>query len=145
MRPSGQCTASRAISTMLTFVLALFLVPGAAFAQVETGQISGTVTDPQGAVITGATVTVSSKDTGATRTVKTSDDGGYNVTNLQPGNYEVKVEGAGFGTKTIPAQVSVGTATTRPPQQWSAIAASEAVRRPKPGAVTRIPPSGSSW
>jgi len=93
-------------------LLALLLLPSAAFAQVETGQISGTVTDPQGAVISGATVTVTSKDTGSTRTSKTSGDGNYNVTNLQPGVYEVKVEGAGFGARTIPAKVSVGTATT---------------------------------
>src|SRR6185369_5015995 len=92
--------------------LGFLMLPITSFAQVETGQISGTVTDPQGAVISGATVTVSGKDTGVTRTVKTTGDGSYNITNLQPGAYEVKVEGAGFGTKTTPAQVSVGTKTT---------------------------------
>ncbi len=112
MRPTRQCITTRVVSGMLTLLLAVFLVPRATFAQVETGQLSGTVTDPQGAVISGATVTVTSKGTGATRTVKTTGDGTYNVTNLQPGTYQIKVEGAGFGTKTIPAQVSVGTATT---------------------------------
>src|SRR4051812_46227765 len=111
MKPFRQCTASRAISGLLTLMLALLLVPGTALAQVETGQITGTVTDPQGAVIPGANVTITSTGTGATRSVTTTGDGTYNITNLQPGSYEVKIEGAGFGTRTIPAQVSVGTAT----------------------------------
>jgi len=103
---------SKSVSSVLTLLLAFLMLPGAALAQVETGQIAGTVTDPQGAVISGASVTVSGKDTGVTRSVKTTGDGTYNITNLQPGTYEVKVEGAGFGTKTVPAQVSVGTRTT---------------------------------
>jgi outer membrane receptor protein involved in Fe transport len=104
--------ASRVVGVTLTLLLALLTLPVASFAQVETGQISGTVTDPQGAVISGATVTVTSKDTGATRTAATSGEGNYTVTNLPPGTYDVKVEGAGFGVKTVPVQVTVGTRTT---------------------------------
>src|SRR3954454_1392722 len=112
MRSLRQCMSSKGVSSVVALLLALLMLPSAAFAQVETGQIAGTVTDPQGAVISGATVTVTSTGTGAQRSVTTSGDGGFNVTNLQPGNYEVKVEGAGFGTKTTTAQVSVGTKTT---------------------------------
>ncbi len=111
MKSLRQCTMGRSVSGALTLLLVLLLLPSAAFAQVETGQISGTVTDPQGAVISGAAVTVTSRDSGATRSIKTTGDGSFNVTNLQPGTYEVKVEGAGFGSKTLAAQVSVGTKT----------------------------------
>jgi outer membrane receptor protein involved in Fe transport len=112
MKSMRQCTTNRAISRLLTFVLAVLLVPSAGLAQVETGQIAGTVTDPQGAVVPGAAITVTSRDTGATRTLATTSYGTYTVTNLQPGNYTVKIEATGFGTKTIPVQVTVGTKTT---------------------------------
>jgi hypothetical protein len=101
---------SKGISGALVLLLALLVVPGAALAQVETGSITGTVTDPQGAVVTGATVTATSQN-GATRTVRTSGDGSFNFSSLNPGRYEVKVEGAGFGAKTATVDVSVGTRT----------------------------------
>src|SRR2546430_1768770 len=62
---------------------------GTALGQTETGQITGKVVDPNGAVVAKASVTVKSKSTGATRTATSSADGFYTVTNLQPGIYEV--------------------------------------------------------
>jgi len=61
-----------------------------------TGDISGTVIDPNGAVITGANVTVKSLATGTVRTVTTSDVGQFSVPQLELGTYEVKIEKAGF-------------------------------------------------
>ncbi|MEO5936884.1 MAG: TonB-dependent receptor [Terriglobales bacterium] len=91
--------------TLLLFVgVSLF-----AFAQTETGQIGGTVTDPSGAVVAGAKVTVKSTTTQATRVATTDSGGNYNVTNLQPGIYEVKFEGQGFAPQTRRAQVTVGS------------------------------------
>src|SRR5690242_1951239 len=58
-----------------------------AFAQ--TGSIQGTVTDKTGAVIDGASVTVTSLDTKATRVVTTGGTGGYTVPNLPAGHYEI--------------------------------------------------------
>jgi hypothetical protein len=107
-----QCTTSRAIGGLLSLVLALLLVPAGALAQVETGQITGTVSDPLGAAVNEATVTVISRDTGATRTVATTGYGNFTVTNLQPGTYTVKIDAAGFATRTVPVQVTVGTTTT---------------------------------
>ncbi len=112
MRSIRQCLTSTGISKALVLTLALLLVPTSAFAQVETGQLGGTVTDPQGAVIAGATVTATLKDTGSVRSTTSSGDGNYNFTNLRPGTYEVKVEGAGFAAKEQSAVVNVGSRAT---------------------------------
>jgi hypothetical protein len=90
--------------------LSLLLTQGMtlAFAQAETGSISGTVTDPSGAVVSGATVTLKSVDTGAERHTVTTDAGTYIITNLQPGIYDVKIESQGFAARTQRAQVTVG-------------------------------------
>ncbi len=80
---------------VLLLSLALVMAPGA-LAQGITGSITGTVTDPSGATVSGAAVTVRNVDTNAARTVSTSDIGTYKVTQLQPGSYTVKVDKAGF-------------------------------------------------
>src|SRR5688572_5093868 len=103
----------RLAKTLPILALAFAMVfQSVVFAQTETGQIAGTVTDPQGAVVAGAAVTVTSADTGATRTATTTGEGNYTVTNLRPGRYEVKIEGAGFTSRSVPVQVTVGTRTT---------------------------------
>jgi hypothetical protein len=63
-----------------------------------TGSMTGTVTDPSGAVVPNATVTIREVDTNAARTITTSDAGTFTVTQLPPGHYTVKVDKAGFKT-----------------------------------------------
>lgn len=58
--------------------------------------ITGTVTDPRGSAVAGATVTVTNNATGATRSVATTSEGFYQVPQLAPGTYAVRVEAAGF-------------------------------------------------
>jgi len=94
----------------LVMLVALFAV--FALAQTETGSISGTVTDPSGAVVPNAKVTVTDVNRGETRTATTGNNGGYNVTNLQPGQYKVSVEGTGFGAYTKTIDVTVGSRNT---------------------------------
>ncbi|MBA3439886.1 MAG: TonB-dependent receptor, partial [Pyrinomonadaceae bacterium] len=65
-------------------------------AQAITGRISGTVTDPAGAVLPNVSVTVTNEATNLARTVTTDGDGFYTVTNLPAGNYIVVVEQSGF-------------------------------------------------
>ncbi len=65
-------------------------------AQTSFGRISGIVTDPGGAVIPGATVTIRNLDTQATRTVTTQGSGFYTATDLPIGNYSVEVNQQGF-------------------------------------------------
>jgi outer membrane receptor protein involved in Fe transport len=100
----------RRLSLCLLAVLMLCL--NQAFAQLEKGAISGTVTDSSGAVVTGATVTVSSPETGTERTTTSNDQGFYTVTNLAPGTYTVKISGPGFGAVTHRYSVSPGVRGT---------------------------------
>lgn len=61
-----------------------------------TGTIYGTITDPTGAAISGATVTATNLETNLTRTTTTSADGGYRLTLLPVGRYGISVEASGF-------------------------------------------------
>ena len=72
-----------------------------AHAQVLYGSVVGTVTDQSQALIPGATVTITSKDTGVSRET-TSDQGGrYSFGNVLPGNYDLKVVAKGFRTSAV--------------------------------------------
>src|SRR5690242_6065197 len=69
-----------------------------AYAQVSGATLSGTVTDPSGAIIGGAQVTITNKATGVSRAVTTDTAGLYSAPNLLPGPYEVAISAAGFST-----------------------------------------------
>jgi len=66
--------------------------------QLGAGAISGVVQDARGAVIAGATVTISNAATGLERTLQTNDAGQFNVPVLPPGEYAVRVGQSGFST-----------------------------------------------
>lgn len=93
---------------VLTLTMCLGLFSIVAFAQVETGQISGKVTDPNGAVVTKAAVSVKSVNTAAQRDTTTDDAGNYIITNLQAGLYDVTIKASGFADITQRAEVSIG-------------------------------------
>jgi outer membrane receptor protein involved in Fe transport len=92
----------------LAVSLLIFFAPGSARSQVETGRIGGTVTDPSGAVIPNAQVTITNVATGAVRNVKTDDSGTYAATNLLPGDYSVSVEASGFVKTSQTVSLRVG-------------------------------------
>jgi hypothetical protein len=69
-----------------------------AYAQVSGATLSGTITDPSGAVIAGAQVTIANKATGVSRAVTTDTAGLYSAPNLLPGPYEVTIAAPGFST-----------------------------------------------
>jgi hypothetical protein len=77
---------------VLAAVVAALVLPRAASAQTVTGTISGTVVDQQTQVIPGATITVVNEATNDTRVTVTDGTGSFQVTNLQPGSYTVRVE-----------------------------------------------------
>src|SRR5687768_4869738 len=84
------------------FALALVLFAAISFmcistaAQGTTSRVTGTVTDGAGAAVPGATVTLTNDGTNASMTTTTSDSGDYIFDLIQPGNYTVSVEKAGF-------------------------------------------------
>src|SRR4030095_4873250 len=89
-------------STMKNFrfmvaMLALCIFATPVFAQSVTGQLTGTVSGPDG-WIPGATVTVTDDKTGKVLTVQTNDRGGFTFPQLEVGEYTVKVTAAGFKT-----------------------------------------------
>ena len=65
--------------------------------QASTGQIVGTVKNPAGELVPGATVTVTNPATGLSRTLTTNDQGGFSAVNLPSGEYTIDVEAQGFG------------------------------------------------
>ncbi|MGA8599457.1 MAG: TonB-dependent receptor [Bryobacteraceae bacterium] len=98
----------KAFYTLILLLALLSFGPINAFPQAETGQIVGTVTDPTGAAIAGAKLTVKSVATGAERTQATNDSGGFTFANLLPDTYEVTAEAQGFDTLKQRATVTVG-------------------------------------
>ncbi|HZU44972.1 MAG TPA: TonB-dependent receptor [Terriglobales bacterium] len=99
----------KAITKLLCFLSVVALLSAYVFGQREAGTITGTVTDPSGAVVSGATVTVKSVGTGATRTVTTNAAGAYTVAGLQPGQYDVTIESPNFAKFTQRISVTVGS------------------------------------
>ena len=102
----------RVFTAALLFALAFVAPP--ATAQTTNGVISGIISDAQGGVLPGVTVTGRNPDTGLTRTVVTEADGRFRLAALPPGQYELKAELAGFGAVDVPAfTLLTGTEVTR--------------------------------
>jgi hypothetical protein len=118
-------------------LLALIAVAGmltSAWAQEVTAAIVGTVTDPSGAPIKGASVTATDTERGTVWTAQTNDAGAYNLLRLPIGNYAVKVSAAGFETSVHPAFAVVLNQTARVDVQMKLGKATETVE------VTAAPP-----
>lgn len=77
------------------------------FGQSDTGQISGTVTDASGAVVSGATVTATNVGKDRSVTVTTGGAGDFSITTLNPGHYKVEVKAANFKTLTQEVDLQV--------------------------------------
>jgi carboxypeptidase family protein len=101
---------------LLVLLAVLVLLPLAPplFAQttVGTGGIVGTVSDPSGAVLVGAKVTITNVATGQVINLATNSSGAYNSGALVPGNYRVQVSAKGFSSVDTPITVLVGNTAT---------------------------------
>jgi outer membrane receptor protein involved in Fe transport len=106
---------------LTTLLLSLILATSAALAQTSRGTVSGNVTDPNGAAVAGAAVTLTNLETNVARSTTTNSEGIYRFDAVDPGTYSVKINASGFTevTKTnvpvlanqiadVSAQVSVG-------------------------------------
>jgi hypothetical protein len=93
--------------------LAVILLTPLTLAQttVSTGSIQGTVTDPSGAVVSGAKVTITNKDTGQVIRTTSGSSGLYTSPGLVPGSYLVRTEASGFKSAELPVIVQVGVTT----------------------------------
>jgi outer membrane receptor protein involved in Fe transport len=110
---------------MFVAALSLALFTTSAFAQTSTtGSVEGTVTDPNGAAVKGATVKVTSPNLISAQTATTDDNGRFQISNLPPGLYKVNIEAGGFAkftsadfsvnlgrTSSADAQLQLATAT----------------------------------
>jgi hypothetical protein len=123
--PARQSLARRLPTVAAAFLWALVCFHSAP-AQTTFGSITGVVTDPSGAAVPNAQITVVNQDTGFTRRQTTSVAGVYTVPDVVPGTYRVRVEGKGFNTQekqgvvldanhvvTVDVQLTVGVATTQ--------------------------------
>ena len=81
-------------------VLILILASSWSLAQTATSSLRGTVTDPGGSLIVGATVTLENQETGFHQSHKTEKDGGYQFQQVPPATYTVTIENSGFSTET---------------------------------------------
>lgn len=85
-------------SAILAFLLIAVFLPASLFSQIDTGGITGTVNDPSGAVVAGATITLTNTATGVSQTTRSTSTGTYNFSGVRPGTYSLRAEAPGFET-----------------------------------------------
>lgn len=99
----------RALGAFLVCLVIQIAVSG----QTASGSLTGTVTDPNGAVIAGATVTVTNKATNLQRTVSANGDGVFVISNLPAGDYDLKISSQGFNDLLVTSiSLNVGQTLT---------------------------------
>src|SRR5260370_26921741 len=91
------------LSLVCITLLAVLMGMNAAMGQDVTATITGTVMDPSGAAVVGATVTAKSVERGTIFKAQSNEDGIYRITQLPVGNYDLRVEKDGFQTTLYPA------------------------------------------
>ena len=114
LRSTAKFSPMEVKSTVFAILLTCLLTM-TALGQATTGSVTGTVTDPQGAVVSGAIVTAVNTATGAERSATANDSGTFDIQALQPGTYSVSVESKGFKkavSRGIIVSVNVSTQVT---------------------------------
>ena len=113
MYPMSTRAITRLVCRFVGLTICLVaLVTVSAFGQTRSATLRGTVKDPAGAILRGATVTLTNERTKEERKITTTDEGTYVFAALTPGDYTVKVEAPGFKTSEL-HHVAVETSTTR--------------------------------
>jgi hypothetical protein len=115
--PPPMQTKMRALAALVqitALILTLALGAGTVFAQTgASGGIVGTVTDPQGAVVPGADVSITDKSVNSTTKTTTNSAGHYAFVNVNPANYDIKISKQGFQTALVRDQkVDIGKTLT---------------------------------
>ncbi len=112
--PSSGMRFSVLLLTVIIF--SLTSVAGFGQATISTGTIVGTVTDPQGAVVDGARISITNAATGQTVAVTSNGAGAFNAGSLIPGQYKVQVSAKGFSSVSEVVTVQVGNTSTFNPK-----------------------------
>ena len=116
------------IAAVAALCICLFaLTPQFAHGQAVYGSIIGTVTDPQGAAVANAKVTVTNQRKGTTDTTTSNDSGNYTVTHLIPDIYSVRVEAPGFKAAVLKDVTVAADSAANVPIQFQVGGASETV------------------
>jgi len=97
--------------TLALLVIAMVMAPSLMAQSLVSGDLAGTITDPSGAVVPNAAVTLKNTATGATRTATSNAAGAYRFSLLPPGPYTVSATAQGFSNAETPATVAAGQAT----------------------------------
>lgn len=136
----------RRLTSMAFAALLVVALCATAFAQ-GTSSLTGTVTDPNGAVVSGATVTATNVATNISTTTQTTDAGLYRFPTLPVGTYTVKVEASGFSTASLEqvvltvAQVvtqDIKLAVGSPTETVTVIAGGEQLAQPSESSVSQL-------
>ena len=100
------------IVVLIVVLLQVWQVAPATAQSLTSGDIAGTITDPSGAVVPNAIVTLKSNDSGATQTRPTNSQGAYRFSLLSPGTYTISVSAPGFQKAQQQATATVGQAAS---------------------------------
>jgi Carboxypeptidase regulatory-like domain len=102
------------VAVLAVFTLACVM---SAYAQGTTGSVRGIVTDPAGAIVPGAKVTISGKSSNYKSESTTTSEGEYRFGDLIPGDYQITIEAASFKTLTLTeVRIETGKTTDLPAQ-----------------------------
>src|SRR6185437_15408280 len=91
----------RSLRSVALLPVILVLAASLSWSQTGTSTIRGTVTDPGGRVVPGATVTLTNTQTNAVRSTKSTDSGSYGFDLITPATYRLEVDAQGFKKKVV--------------------------------------------
>jgi iron complex outermembrane recepter protein len=106
-RPAVKTTIQKIFDGLLLTVLLLLLMQATALAEGDAA-IKGAVTDPNGAVVATAQVSITNASTNEQQKIKTDSDGRYELSGLAPGSYRIEITAAGFAPAAKPARLVAG-------------------------------------
>lgn len=103
---------TRSSSKLIVLVLLCFGLWANAFAQTSKGFLTGNISDPNGAAITGAAIKITNTTTGVSRETISTDDGNFRIDAVDPGSYKLVVVQSGFKTVTRDNVIITSAQTT---------------------------------
>src|ERR1700733_2809316 len=85
-------------TAFVVFLWMVGLFPALLHAQIDTGGVTGTITDSTGAIVSDAQITLTNADTGVLQQTRSTSSGAYSFSGVRTGSYTLKIEAKGFKT-----------------------------------------------